>query len=89
MSEQEKKTRKRYPKGEGPGRGNYPHKSRKGVEITPYKGGRTERFPTVWMTPEEKETFLAILERDGLTPTAWVMAHMEADANLTEGSKEA
>ena len=88
MSE-DKPKRKRYPKGEGPGRGNYPHKSRRGVEITPSKGGRTERFPTVWMTPDESANFQRVLESLKLTPTGWIELHLKADiANLTNDSKE-
>lgn len=84
-----KPKKKRPAPGTGPGRGNYPRKSRKGVAITPSKGGRTKRFPTVWMTPDEHADFQRVLESKGLTPTGWIELHLKADAaNLTEDSKE-
>ncbi len=84
MSE-DKPKRKRPAPGTGPGKGNYPHPSRKGVILKPSKGGRTKRFPTVWMTPEEHANFQRVLAERNLTPTGWVELHLESDlANLTE-----
>lgn len=92
MTEQEKKPRQRYPKGEGPGKGNKTnHPSRKGIKLKPEKPHKTERFPDVRLTPEELAMLNAILEYTGVTVATWLTSTIADDyrqlPNLTDDKK--
>jgi hypothetical protein len=54
-------------------------KSRKGVYITPHKGGRTSRR-LVPMTPATEDTLNAVLKATGKSVGDWVEAHVRQDA---------
>ncbi len=60
-------------------------------KITPHKGGKTERFPEVRLTPEELAMLNAILEYTGVTVATWLTSTIADDyrqlPNLTDDKK--
>jgi len=54
------------------GSSNAARKSRKGLKITPHKGGRTERFEAR-LTPEEKRMIVESIKNSGLSAADWLI----------------